>query len=498
MPKVTEVFYHTDIDSTCGTMYPIRTRTNNAMDVMYVHKGATDVFYEDFKRLLEQCTELKPFFDDYEKSFTIFNAKFYIRCINTVNAPRYSKAKVEYCVRPFLFKEGFEYRNPPVNVFDSTDPSSSSAGYDFSALNCAKASDSECNQMHYITTSRFLQGNVRNFNGIIFFYHSRFTTNMSGSKIPNSHDNTALYYYQASTNSDYYYCHDYPGTQYKRYGYDSSATIIPYDNLTSTSYSIEIYYNTNWIQMLYISPNNEKFSLGFFYVGKFTDPNTQEVEDILFTQQDGSNYLGYNTILGNNVYMSNYIQSGYAGSVVRLNNASTVYSAATKHTGSRSATSSAASSAYYDGPINNQWLMYFKNGHLTNVLEELGRKSFFYAYNANRVLNSDISNSVDDNDFQLYNLAPSTPRVSITQPDFGYLVPLDKRFFKTPLTMCNGMVKFENIIYGQLRSSSGLLLCQFFDSDMTYEIGDETYYCPFHTMRNFTQYNYYADILLKL
>lgn len=501
MPKVTNVFSHTDIDTTCGTMYPIRTRTSDAMDVMYVHKGATDVFYEDFKSLLEQCTELNPFFDDDEKSFTIFNAKFYIRCINTVNAPNYSSANVEYCVRPFLFKEGFEYRNPPVDTTQIAVSSSSSTVYTYDKMNCTKESSSDYNQMHYVVVSskpRFLQGNVRNFNGIIFFYHNLYSSNLTYNTIPSSHDNAPLYYYQASSNNNSYNCYMYPGTQYARYGYDSSATVIPYDNLTSADYTIEIYYNTDWIQILYISPANEKFSLGFFYVGRFTDPNTQEVEDILFTQQDGSNYIGYNTIVGNNVYMSNHLGAGYKKSVLRSNNTSTVYSAAIKHTGSRSVSTSSGSSAYYDGPINNQWLMYFKNGHLTNVLEELGRQSFFYASNTNAVLNSNISQNVSENDFQLYNLAPSSLRVSVTQPNFGYLVPLNKRFFKTPLTMCNGMVKFENIIYGQLRSSSGLFLCQFFDSDMTYEIGDETYYCPFHTMRNFTSYNSYSDLLLKL
>lgn len=500
MPKLTKEFYHADIDTTCDSMYPIKTRTEEALDVMYTHKGATDVFYADLKELLAQCEELNPTFNDEEKSFTIFDSKFYLRCLNTVNAPYYSYANQEYCVRPFLFKEGYEYRNPPqkANV-------SASRGYNannqsfiyYDNLNCDnKQGNRSYNVFFY--DDYFNQGMIRNFNGAIFFYHSSYNSNMTGSYCPSSNDNREYFYSRrpeadSSNNKSYNnYGYTYPGTQYARFGYDSSATIIKFNSRTIAKYIIEIYYNTNWIQILYKSSNNEKFSLGFFFVGKFINPYTQEEEELLFTQQDGSNCSGKQSgyMFDNNVYMSNYIHGGYSGVSNSSNNGAL---SKIKHIGNDS------SSGYYASQVSWQQIMFFKKGHLTNVLEELGLDSFYYSDNPKAYMNPYISSDVYQNDFQLYNLTLSNIYIPIKQRDFGYLTPLGTKFFKAPLTVLSGMVKFDNIIYGQIQpTSSGPHKYQYFDSDTVYDIGDETYYCPFSVNRNYYSTNTDVDILLKL
>lgn len=497
MSKIAREFYHTDVDTTCGSMYPIKTRTEEALDVMYTHKGATDVFYSDFKEMLAQCEELNPTFNDEEKSFTIFDSKFYIRCLNTVNAPHYSYADQEYCVRPFLFKEGFEYHNPPKEIDTTTSVSSSYVSYD--ELNCdytantdnvANSNNIYWNLFHY--NDNFNQGVIRNFNGAIFFYHSAYDTNMTNNRYSPSRDNYPYYYgtMPDTSKSGYIYGNEYPGTQYARYGYDSSATIIKYDSKTVAKYIIEIYYNTNWIQILYKSPNNEKFSLGLFFVGKFIDPYTQTEEELLFTQQDGSNNSGLHILFKDNVYMSNWTYGGFSGTSNTRNDGSP---SKTKHLGTES------DSGYFMSPVVYQQIMFFKKGHLTNVLEELGLDSFYYADNPKAYMNSYISNDVYKNDFQLYELTLSNIYIPIKQRDFGYLTPLGTKFFKAPLTVLNGMVKFDNIIYGQIQpTASGPHKYQYFDSDTVYDIGDETYYCPFAATRNYYSTNTDVDILLKL
>lgn len=489
MPKITKEFIHDSLTTTCGSMYPIKTRTNNALDVMYTHKEATDAFYSDFKELFAQCTALNPVFNDEEKSFVIFDAKFYVRCINTVNAPNYSNATKEYCVRPFLFKEGFEYHNPPVDLSERTD-ATGNPELTYNKLNCSRDNNAQFNQIHY--DDNFIQGNIRNFNGIIFFYHSRYTGNMSANRYNGTYDNANGSYYSGNS---MYYGYTYPGSQYARYGYDSSATIIPYNDAARAHYTIEIYYNSNWVQILYKSNNGEKFSLGLFFVGQFTNPSTKETEDLLFTQQEGASITGFRTVMGNGMYMSNFLYTGL--SKWGFYNGSNQY-ASEKVRYSNLTQSDKDSSDYFASQVTNQQLMIFKKGHLTNILEELDKQNIFYADNANAVLNTNVSVEPKDNDFQLYNYGLKDVLIPISQLSFGYVVPLDKKFYKIPATALNGMVKFENIIYGQAQAVSGAPIYQSFDSDMVYDIDDESYYCPFSVYRNIYSYNKHVDILLKL
>lgn len=497
MPIITEEFSHENIDTTCAAMYPIKTRSNDALDVWYTHKGATDVFYEDFKKVLSQCVELSPTFNDEEKSFTIFDSKFYIRCINTVDAPYYPNADQEYCVRPFLFKEGYEYRNPKIDIAGSyKQQSPNSYAFTYSNFGCSRDNHCDYNQMHYRNNAGndcFLQGNVRNFNGLIFFYHSCFNNNIADNKIPAAYDNYNCYYYSNSA----YYGYTYPGTQYARYGYDSSGTVIPYDKKTTAHYTIEIHYNINWIQITYRSDKGEKIPLGLFMVGTFTDPRTQEPEEILMTQLDGAMNI-QNTYFSENTYWSNRISEGYPYFTYSTNNTS--ISQKVKYTSSRNG--STPGSGYYRGPLTWTQTMVFKKGHLSCVLEELGKQNVFYATNPNYYMNANISTDPVDNDFQLCNHVFTTYCYNIDQSTFGYMTPLDKKFFKVPVVGLNGMIKFDdNIIYGQYLSynlNNSTILYQTFDSDTLYDIDDETYYCPFTSSRNYDTYNTNVNILLKI
>ena len=160
MPYLSKRFYKTITPTKVGQYYSVNLGNEESYMPYYQHKEATDCFYDSFKQMMVEAENenslLNITFNDEEKSFTVFNSKFYLLCINTHDAPylvaNYKCPAEQYCVRPFLFKEGHKCQpsrqrdttvslNIPVSTYLA---SNNSTAYNDWNINLSNASNDAC------------------------------------------------------------------------------------------------------------------------------------------------------------------------------------------------------------------------------------------------------------------------------------------------------------------------------------------------------------------
>ena len=450
MPYIGKEFTHTIESETIGQHYSVSMGEDEESYIPYYqHKEATDYFYADFKELLAQCEELSPVFNDDEKSFTILGSKFYMFCIATQSHYKNMSTQTvsnnilkEYCIRPIIFKEGFlcqpsgqiEMNYTPNNYYNN---SNHEVGQNDTVVQ--HFYDGSAYKKHVQCTA--------NFNGPIFHHH-----------IFQTQFHTSVFSY----NSDI-------GIYNRIFGFDSTGTIITYSLRTTTKYTIHIYYNTNYIYILYESLNGYKIPLGFFILANFKNPNSQEIEKILFTSLYPSTWQPNMPIASNANNVCNGFFSFYNLNLVE-------------------ATQSVNGAEYWKGWLFN-WCNVYRYGHLKPILLE-NRDN---VYNAkDKTMEWNINRRLTFSNY-LHNKPTS---------EYGYFVGLENQFYKVPLSGFNGSLTFDNIIScdAQTYKTGVDFLIPSFKHDTLYILDDETYYAPHNYMcdRYYANKSTTVDMLLKL